>query len=655
MSNSSLLPDLTKLSADGPPGIEIQIIDGHYQVLARGTERVEQSLSQGIYIVRWLLPEKPDEKIVRLLPSAPQHVAFSGNAAPPKNSARDLFARVAATAEKAPQPQQSDVVILVRNRRNIRPGDPDFPDSELRLFNRDEVAMRSDSSALAAAQDVQLDDRTAALQAYRVPVGNYRIRYMTSTGLQLDQTIVAIKGRRTLVFLTREATETLVSADDKFQPRTFYGVNPERTVVATMPIHAEPVPATNDMRMAAVLLDAIALGGDPLDERMLKRLEAPDSDPLLRLYAAGLIVSQLARKGSPALDDPYPVSSSPSSKSAGDRAVQDFEARWRDRALNLIKGIAPQDSSPDLFSLRWELGHTAEGRLTAPPMLAISWECAARHSTGTESAVPDSASFRGASLGRVAAGPWLAWRASAARETSLLEDSPKAAPKSLNDAISEFASGMNLAFPADGDSPARHDALSKLSLSTRGLISATRGLDLGFAHSLTKSAAANLAGTLLTPARQLRDRLQQATQELAAAKTNPPQSSLSSEAEPPALKRPITHFDDPQKGRFGRRSKADGFELTASFAATSDPKWVQINLLVTAEPGPPQTADEAEFFLHDTFRRERLKAPFQQGQARLPLRAFGGFTVGVWIASHQVELELDLAKLPDAPTIVKEW
>ncbi|MGX0960205.1 hypothetical protein AB7M63_000654 [Bradyrhizobium japonicum] len=651
MSHSSTLPELTNLSADGPPGIEIQIIDGRYQVLARGTEFVEKPLPQGIYIVRWMLPEKPDEKMVRLLPSATgQHVKFPGIPAAPKGSARDVFARVAASAEKAPQQQQSDIVILVRNRGNVLAGSTDS-ENDVRLFDRDEVAMRSDSSALAAAQTERLDTGAAALKAYRVPAGNYRIRYMTCTGLQLDQTIVAINGRRTLVFLTREATETLLSADDKFKRHTFYGVNPERTVVLTVPIQAGPVPAVNDVRMAEVLLDALAIGGDPLDERMLARLNAVDTDPLLRLYAAALIVSQLARKGSPALDDPYPAS--PATKSASDPAVQDFEKHWRGKALDLIKGIVPQDSSPDLFALRWELGHTAEGSLTAPTMLAISWECAARHSTGTESAVPDTASFRGASLGRVAAGPWLAWRPSSAKETSLLEDSPKAASKSLDDALSEFTSGLASAIPSNTDLPALHDTLSKLSVGTRGLISAAR--DLNFAPNQARSAAANLAGTLLTPAGQLRDRLQQATQELAAANASPPPRSRSSSAEPPALRRAITHFDDPQKGRFGGQPERDGFELTASFEETNDPKWVQINLLVTAQPGPPQTATEAEFFLHDTFRRERIKSPFQQGEAHLPLRAFGGFTVGVWIASHQIELELDLAELPDAPTIVKEW
>jgi hypothetical protein len=39
----------------------------------------------------------------------------------------------------------------------------------------------------------------------------------------------------------------------------------------------------------------------------------------------------------------------------------------------------------------------------------------------------------------------------------------------------------------------------------------------------------------------------------------------------------------------------------------------------------------------------------------LRLRAFGGFTVGVWIPSQQVQLELDLAELSDAPRVIKEW
>jgi hypothetical protein len=43
------------------------------------------------------------------------------------------------------------------------------------------------------------------------------------------------------------------------------------------------------------------------------------------------------------------------------------------------------------------------------------------------------------------------------------------------------------------------------------------------------------------------------------------------------------------------------------------------------------------------------------GQPISTLRASGGFTVGAWIPSHQVQLELDLAELSDAPRVIKEW
>src|SRR5712671_7945613 len=43
---------------DGPPGVEIQIIDGNYHVQARGTEQVKQRLPEGVYIVKWIRSEE---------------------------------------------------------------------------------------------------------------------------------------------------------------------------------------------------------------------------------------------------------------------------------------------------------------------------------------------------------------------------------------------------------------------------------------------------------------------------------------------------------------------------------------------------------------------------------------------------------------------
>jgi hypothetical protein len=131
--------------------------------------------------------------------------------------------------------------------------------------------------------------------------------------------------------------------------------------------------------------------------------------------------------------------------------------------------------------------------------------------------------------------------------------------------------------------------------------------------------------------------------------------SLSGPRDPPVLRLPILQFDDPQKGRFGGQAEAGGFLLSASFSDTGQ-NWIWINLVVTAQLGVVLDNDAiADFFLHDTFRPPRLSLSFASSVAALTLRAVGGFTVGVWIPSHHVQLELDLAELSDAPRVIKEW
>ena len=37
----------------GDPGVEIQIVDANYQVLASGTDKVQKTLPEGVYMVDW--------------------------------------------------------------------------------------------------------------------------------------------------------------------------------------------------------------------------------------------------------------------------------------------------------------------------------------------------------------------------------------------------------------------------------------------------------------------------------------------------------------------------------------------------------------------------------------------------------------------------
>jgi hypothetical protein len=132
-------------------------------------------------------------------------------------------------------------------------------------------------------------------------------------------------------------------------------------------------------------------------------------------------------------------------------------------------------------------------------------------------------------------------------------------------------------------------------------------------------------------------------------------SPSSSLPEAPALQRPVLFPDDPNKGRFGGAAMLDGYALSATFAETKQRDWVEIRLVVNAERSlPPNFSDAVEFFLHPTFNPSRLTTTFRGHTASLTVRAWGGFTVGAWLPASGVELECDLAALPDAPRIIRE-
>ena len=124
-------------------------------------------------------------------------------------------------------------------------------------------------------------------------------------------------------------------------------------------------------------------------------------------------------------------------------------------------------------------------------------------------------------------------------------------------------------------------------------------------------------------------------------------------AEPPGLAKPVLYPDDPWKGRFGGKTSTDGYTLSARFKKTPRAESVEIKLLVVAADSTisPRTV---EYFIHPTFPRERIKVRMNNGRAQLDLLAWGGFTVGVWIAEDQTQLELDLAEMPNAPQIIRD-
>jgi len=134
---------------------------------------------------------------------------------------------------------------------------------------------------------------------------------------------------------------------------------------------------------------------------------------------------------------------------------------------------------------------------------------------------------------------------------------------------------------------------------------------------------------------------------------SPEEVQTRKHSRPPALDRPITVPNDPQKGRFGGAAERAGFELSAVFRNVTK-NFVEVVLTVKApQVEALQNADCVEFYLHDTFDPDVVPAMFTNGIAELSLITYGGFTVGAWVGCSGVELELDLAKVRGAPIIIR--
>ncbi|MGX1307533.1 hypothetical protein AB7M35_002253 [Amorphus suaedae] len=121
---------------------------------------------------------------------------------------------------------------------------------------------------------------------------------------------------------------------------------------------------------------------------------------------------------------------------------------------------------------------------------------------------------------------------------------------------------------------------------------------------------------------------------------------------PPALSVNIKNPDDPHQGRFGGRSEVDGFSLEALINVVGD-GLAEIKIKVKGPKDRIGVGGVAEIYLHPTFRRDRVVVLFEDNRADYSFFAWGGFTVGVWLPRQEIELELDLARNPDAPHFIR--
>jgi hypothetical protein len=110
--------------------------------------------------------------------------------------------------------------------------------------------------------------------------------------------------------------------------------------------------------------------------------------------------------------------------------------------------------------------------------------------------------------------------------------------------------------------------------------------------------------------------------------------------------------EDPQRGRWGGQSEANGRRLTAQVKDAGS-AWFDAFLQVAPIDAVPLKG-EVEFHLHPSFYPSVVRVPVVNGVAALKQRAWGAYTVGVSADEGQTRLELNLAELEDAPRLFRE-
>jgi cellulose biosynthesis protein BcsQ len=110
--------------------------------------------------------------------------------------------------------------------------------------------------------------------------------------------------------------------------------------------------------------------------------------------------------------------------------------------------------------------------------------------------------------------------------------------------------------------------------------------------------------------------------------------------------------EDPQKGQWGGLTQRNGRTLTATVRQLSR-DWFEIELEVVGTPLRPLSGT-VDMHLHPTCVPPVQTVEARDGRARLLIRAWGAFTVGVSADAGATLLELDLAQVPDAPALFRE-
>lgn len=646
----------TLLALIARPGISIRLLNGSLEQIASGTERLEVQVPQGLYLAEWSSAGQQSQTMVSVdAREDRQEIKFDPSDASTKavldvasESKIALIDAVNGAIRPSEQRHESSIVLIVSGELDALKQSGNL---QLRLYDRNGVKMRAnreDAPLLALAGGEES-------RCYRVKPGRYHVGFHSILGDHLGQSVPALAGRQTLVFLTVTKTSLTVADGEKFRNKDNVGVDPARSTIVTIRGDEDDYRVRERVRLAGLMQFDLANGTSSLTPDVVAVLNDPATDPLLRLYGTLVALSALERHRT-------------SSSSQYSAPASLFDQIGADRLWSWIDNPGRTGLPTDAICAAWALRRMQapsrkEGawarvptRIEAPPMLECSWRWAIEESITRPDAVRGAAVVATA---RSAGGtlPWLCWQI-AATKARFIPVSTKA--NDLPALISQIADKVGALVETKGIPQTLSQGLAALSPEIQA--TALRAVKLVAEKSAKVSDASitELAVALGLPSKLLHKRLintNAALEEAGSALLADGQQAVTMKKgsrignTAPGLALPIRNNDDLQKGRFGDKSSRSGFSVEATFEETASKNWVKVVMCVT---GPASDGEEVQFHLHDSFRPPLMARKFKRGTAKLGVTVWGGFTLGVWIPEQRIELELDLSKLKNAPRIVRE-
>lgn len=115
----------------------------------------------------------------------------------------------------------------------------------------------------------------------------------------------------------------------------------------------------------------------------------------------------------------------------------------------------------------------------------------------------------------------------------------------------------------------------------------------------------------------------------------------------------VTVLDDPQKGRWGGQSAANGLVFEASFEPSDkdiSEAFYYVTLSVRSTNAEKPLTGEVYFFLHDSYNLKMIQhITAANNLASIRVGSYEAFTVGSYAMDSNTKLELDLNEVPGAP------